>query len=201
MSPWFLPETPDVLAMLHAQSATTAMGMDALVAWAGGDGAQGDVVRSLEHEADAQKRALRKALRSAFTTPMDAEDLYTLSELLDSVLNGAKDAVREAEVMATPPDAAVAEMAALLAEGVHHLDEGFQHLEHDSDLATNEADAAIHCQRKIEKVYRRAMSSLLAADDLREEMARRELYRRLCRLGDAIEAVAERIWYAVVKEG
>ena len=45
------------------------------------------------------------------------------------------------------------------------------------------------------------MSSLLAADDLREEMARRELYRRLCRLGDAVEAVAERIWYAVVKEG
>ncbi len=201
MSPWFLPETPDVLAMLHAQSATTVLGMDALVAWAAGDAAQADVVRSLEHEADAQKRVLRKALRSAFTTPMDAEDLYTLSELLDSVLNGAKDAVREAEVMATPPDAAVAEMAALLAEGAHHLDAGFQHLEHDSDLATNEADAAIHCQRKIEKVYRRAMSSLLAADDLREEMARRELYRRLCRLGDAVEAVAERIWYAVVKEG
>jgi len=201
MSPWFLPETPDVLAMLHAQSAITADGIDALASWAAGDAPRADVVRKLEHEADDQKRTLRKALRTAFTTPLDAEDLYTISELLDNVLNGAKDAVREAEVMATPPDAAVAEMAGLLAEGVHHLDKGFQHLIRDSDLATDEADAAIRCQRKIEKVYRRAMSSLLASDDLREEMAYRELYRRFCRIGDAIDAVAERIWYAVVKEG
>ena len=39
----------------------------------------------------------------AFTTPVDAEDLYVMSERLDAVLNGAKDTVRESEVMAIPP--------------------------------------------------------------------------------------------------
>lgn len=201
MSPWFLPETPDVLGMLRAQSAITTDGIEALAAWAAGDVTQGDVVRALEHKADEQKRILLRALRRAFTTPLDAEDLYTLSERLDEVLNGAKNAVREAEVMATPPDAAVAEMAALLAQGVHHLDDAFTRLVDDGDRATDAADAAIHCQRGIEKVYRQAMSSLLASDDLREQMSRRELYRRFARIGDAIDEVAERIWYAVVKEG
>lgn len=200
MSPWFLPKSPDVVAMLRAQSAITVEGIDALAAWAAGDASQGDVVRDREHKADDQKRELRRALRSAFTTPFDAEDLYTLSERLDNLLNNAKDAVREAEVMATPPDPPLAEMATLLAEAVHHLDDGFGHLLDRDDGATDAADAAIHCERKMEKTYRRAMSSLLASDDLREQMSRRELYRRFSRIGDAVDGVAERIWYAVVKE-
>jgi hypothetical protein len=45
------------------------------------------------------------------------------------------------------------------------------------------------------------MSALLDVDDVREVIARRELYRRLSRMGDLTHAVAERVWYAVVKEG
>ena len=37
-------------------------------------------------------------------------------------------------------------------------------------------------------------------DDLREVMSRREMYRRLSRIGDLVHIVAERVWYAVVKE-
>ena len=45
------------------------------------------------------------------------------------------------------------------------------------------------------------MSALLQVDDLREVMGRREAYRRLSRIGDLVHTVAERVWYAVVKEG
>jgi hypothetical protein len=44
------------------------------------------------------------------------------------------------------------------------------------------------------------MSALLEVADLREVMGRREVYRRLSRIGDLVHTVAERIWYAVVKE-
>jgi hypothetical protein len=44
------------------------------------------------------------------------------------------------------------------------------------------------------------MSSLLAVDDLHEVNARREIYRRVSRIGDLIHTVADRVWYAVVKE-
>ena len=44
------------------------------------------------------------------------------------------------------------------------------------------------------------MSALLENPDLREVMGRREVYRRFSRLSEAIVTVAERVWYASVKE-
>jgi len=204
-SRWFLPETPDVIGMLRRQAATTLEGLDALVRWAGGDPSAADEVRAKEHEADGYKRVLRKALTEAFTTPLDAEDLYVMSDRLDRVMNGAKDAVRECEVMALPPDEHVRAMAACLLDGVRLLDEAFErlrpHERKDGPEATDAADAAVKTQRQLERAYRAAMSALLEVEDLREVMGRRELYRRFSRLGEEVEAVADRVWYAIVKEG
>jgi uncharacterized protein Yka (UPF0111/DUF47 family) len=197
---WFLPDTPDVLGMLREQMAVTMEGMDALVAWAGGDDAASETLRDCEHRADEHKRTLRSALTAAFTTPLEPEDIFELSKGLDTVLNGAKDAVREAEVMALPPDAATGEMAELLAEGIGDLSTAFDGLSSDGAAATQAADAAVKSQRKLERVYRRAMSELLEIDDVRTVTARRELYRRFARLSDGVVEVAERVWYSVVKE-
>ena len=122
---WFLPETPDVLAMLCAQADLTVQGMDALKAWANGDPAAADQVRRLEREADDRKRELRAALTVAFTTPLDPEDIFELSRGLDEVLDSAKNAVREAEVMRAAPDAAIADMTTELAEGTRRIEDAF----------------------------------------------------------------------------
>jgi uncharacterized protein len=200
LSHWFLPESPDVLGMLREQSAVTIDGMEAFVEWANGAAEKADVVRGCEHQADSWKRELRLALTSAFMLPLEAEDLFALSGGLDAVLNGAKDAVRESEVMDLPPDPAIAEMASFLLEGVRHLGDAFASLGSDGAAATAAADAAVKRQRRLERVYRRAMGALLDVSDLREVAGRRELYRRLSRLGDGVTDVAERVWYAVVKE-
>ena len=203
---WFLPERPDVLGMLRHQAAVTCEGMVALVAWAKGEPDAAQQVRNLEHQADHAKRDLRLALTNAFITPIDAEDLYVMSERLDAVLNGAKDTVRESEVMGIPPDGAVAAMAALLADGAGHLATAFERLDpdrHDRSgaTATEAADAAVKSQRRLERVYREAASALLAIDDLREVVGRRELYRRFSRISEILIEVADRVWYATVKEG
>ena len=203
---WFLPERPDVLGMLRHQAAVTCEGMVALVAWANAESDAAQRVRDLEHQADHAKRELRLALTNAFITPIDAEDLYVMSERLDAVLNGAKDTVRESEVMGIPPDAAVAAMAALLADGAGHLATAFERLDperHDKAgaTATEAADAAVKSQRRLERVYREAASALLAIDDLREVMGRRELYRRFSRISEILIEAADRVWYATVKEG
>jgi uncharacterized protein len=158
-------------------------------------------VRACEHRADDKKRELWTALREAFSPPLDAEDLYSLSADLDEVLNAAKDLVREVEVMSLDPDAPMHEMAVLLTDAVGHLGDAFARLGHADGGATEHADAAIKSQRRVEREYRRAMSALLAVDDLGVVMGRRELYRRMSRIGDLVHAVAERVWYAVVKEG
>lgn len=202
MRHWFLPEVPDVIEMLRRQSAITVEGLDALVAWCDGDAGAAERLRDCEHRADEQKRTLRRALTSAFVTPLEPEDLFELSRGVDAVLDSAKDAVREAEVMATAPDAAMAEMARELAQGIRHVDEAFAAIDASdrAPRATAAADAAVRSQRHLEHVYRGAMSALIDAGDLREVAARRELYRRLARTGDELEAVAERVWYSVLKE-
>lgn len=202
---WFLPENPDVLGMLRHQAEVTDEGMEALTAWAAGDEEAGLRVRDAEHRADDVKRSLRLAIKEAFITPIGAEDIFVLSERLDSVMNGAKNAVREAELMALGPDETLVGMAGFLAEGVHHLINAFANLERHGgkdrgQAATDAADAAIKAQRQLERVYRKGMGSLLELSDLREVMGRRELYRRFSRLSEDITEVAERVWYASVKE-
>jgi uncharacterized protein Yka (UPF0111/DUF47 family) len=203
---WFLPGNPNVLGMLCQQAAVTCEGMAALVDWANAVPDAAQRVRDLEHQADQAKRELRLALTNAFITPIDAEDLYVMSERLDAVLNGAKDTVREAEVMGIPPDEAVVAMAALLADGASNLATAFERLDPAkrgklSASATEAADAAVKSQRRLERVYREAASALLKVDDLREVMGRRELYRRFSRVSETLVEAADRVWYATVKEG
>jgi uncharacterized protein Yka (UPF0111/DUF47 family) len=203
---WFLPENPDVLDMLCRQAAITCEGMTALVGWANAEPDAARQVRELEHQADDAKRELRLALTNAFITPIDAEDLYVMSERLDAVLNGAKDTVRESEVMGIGPDEAVVAMATLLTEGASHLATAFERLDPGKRGkvgvgATEAADAAVKSQRRLERVYREAASALLAVDDLREVMGRRELYRRFSRVSETLVEAADRVWYATVKEG
>lgn len=197
---WFLPQHADLLRMLSDQLDVTVQGMEAFAAWAAGDPSQGAVTRQLEHEADKRKRALLEAIREAFTTPLEPEDLFALSRSTDWVLNHAKDVIGESEVMACPPDAAVAEMARLLADSMQAVAQAVARLRREPGDPVDAAEVAIKLERGVEKVYRRAMASLLEVDDLREVIARRELYRRCSRVGEAAVEVAERVGYAVAKE-
>jgi hypothetical protein len=197
---WFLPHDPDVLGLLGRQLEVTCEGMEAFAGWAGGDATAEALVRDCEHRADAIRRDLHSALRDAFVTPLEPEDLYALSRGSDEVINQAKDAVRESEVMACPPDAALEEMAQMLAQATRQLQEAIGHLGARSELASDAANAAVKSDRRVEHIYRVAMGALLETDDLREVTARRELYRRCARIGETVRDVAERIQYAVVKE-
>ena len=199
-SHWFLPETPDVLATLHRQAEVTLQGMTALAGWAHGDAAQESEVRAAEHAADQLRRSLSRQLRAAFSTPLDQEDLYTLSERLDAVLNTAKNLVREAEALDLAPDPPLAQLIDLSLTGARHLVAALAALATDPDRATAEADAAIAAERQMEKAYRAAMRDLLTVEDLPTVVGRRELYRRMLEVGEREAAAAERVWYAVVKE-
>jgi uncharacterized protein Yka (UPF0111/DUF47 family) len=198
---WFLPQTPDVLATLTQQADVTLEGISAFAAWAAGDAAQAAHVRDCEHRADVVRRALSQQLRQAFSTALDPEDLFTLSERLDAVLNGAKNVVRESQAAEILPDSSVARMAEEIRSGVDHIARAFALLPTDTDAATAEADLALSAERHLEKIYRTAMHDLRGQDDPREAMFSHDIYRRCLEVGEALARVADRVWYAVVKEG
>lgn len=198
---WFLPDDPDVIGLLRDQAAVTVEAMDALVAWAGGDALAVERLRTLEQRGDDCKRKVRAALGTAFMTPLDPEDLFELSRDLDRVLDDAKNAVREAELMRAAPDAAMGEMSRAITDGVRELDRALAHLAAgDHHAATGAADRAARSHSDVEHIYRAAMSALVGVGDVREVAAKRELYRRLARMSDRMSDVAERVWYSVLKE-
>lgn len=197
---WFLPETPDVLGQLRDQLAVTIEGVDALTEWAAGEPYPAAEVREIEARGDIAKRDLLNALREAFVTPLEPEDLFTLSRGIDWILNGVGDLVGEAEVLDCGPDEGIAEMAELLAEAVRELDVAIAQLDSSADQATAGADRAIVAVRGMHRAYYRGLAGTPALDDRGERIARRELYRRCARIGETVVDVAERAVYAVVKQ-
>jgi uncharacterized protein len=200
--PWFLSGEPDVLALLDEQVEATVTGMRAYAAWmrsASDDDAQ--AVRDAEHAADDARRRMVEGLRRALVTPLEPEDLYTMSERLDAVINGAKNSVRDAQALEWTPDAATAGMADLLVEGTDHVAQAVRCIRDDPTEAGKRADEATHCSRLVEKAYRAAIVSLRDQQqaDALSLVTTFEAYRNQLAISDAVVGVAHRIWYSVLK--
>jgi uncharacterized protein Yka (UPF0111/DUF47 family) len=200
LSRYLLPESPDVLALLRRQLAVTIAGLDAFAAWAAGDGAKAQAVRDAEEAGDTAKRELLRALRAAFITALDPEDVFALSGGVDRILKRATDVIRESEAMACRPDQGIAAMAARLVEAVRHIDTAIARLGTEDGESTDAADAAIESERQLERTYYEGMAALLGVTDMRERISRRELYRRCSGIGETVIDVADRVVYAIVKE-
>jgi uncharacterized protein Yka (UPF0111/DUF47 family) len=197
---WFLPDTPDVLGLLRDQLAVTISAVDGFQAWAAGDASAAQAVLGTERQGEAAKRKLLSALRAAFVTPLEPEDVFALSRGVDRILTYARDLVKESEAMDCPPDARIAEMGRLLGASLQHIDVAIARLGVDGDEATAFADRAITTERELESAYYEGMGGLLDVEDRSERIARRELYRRCARIGETVVEVAERVVYAVVKQ-
>lgn len=197
---WFLPETPDVIGVLRRQLAATIEGADGFVAWAAGDAAGAQLVRDAQRRENAAKRELLEGLQVAFVLPLEPEDAFTLSRGIDRILDYTNNLVNESEVMAVGPDAGIAEMAVALGEALRRIDDAIGSLGSDPGAASAAADAAIAAEQRLGRAYYAGMGALLEVEDMRQRIARRELYRRCLRIGEVVVEVAERVVYAVVKQ-
>ena len=197
---WFLPDAPDVLGLLGQQVAETLRGLDALVAWAGGDESAAATVRDAETRGDEARRAVLSAVTTSFVTPIEPEDLYALSQGIDWLLNRARDLVNEAEAMDMAPDQTIAAMVAMLGVSLREIEHAIANLTSDPDTATASANAAIATEHGLQRTYYAGMAALLENPSQRERIAKRELYRHIARLGDAELQIAERVIYSVMKE-
>lgn len=197
---WFLPETPDVLGQLRRQVAVTTEALDAFAAWAAGDAAAALTVRDAARRGDEARRELFGALRIAFVTPMEPEDMFALSRGVDRILDSTEGLIGESEAMACPPDARIVEMATLLGDALRQIDDAIARLAADGGDATEAAEEAIRSERRLAQAYHGGMADLLEVEDRSERIARRELYRGCARIGETVVDVAERVIYAVVKQ-
>jgi len=123
------------------------------------------------HEQVEQGHNLRDStlaqLYRSFITPIDREDIYTLSTTIDHVLDYIKNTVREVEVLQLPSDAWMQRMTEELTEGVASLALGLARFRagHAKDVAitvqTREAE------RRVEDLYREALETMFQGEEYR----------------------------------
>jgi uncharacterized protein Yka (UPF0111/DUF47 family) len=197
---WFKKSETDLMAALAAQAGKTVEAVEVLVHWADGDPGASKEILQHEHEADAARRHLIEQIRATFVSPINPEDLFDLSERLDVVVNGARDLVREAEVLGAGPDAYLSTLAQHLLSATVAVTTALPIVASQPDAAWTNAENAIAEVRAVHKAYRRAMKSLPNSGNALEIGARQELYRRASGIGDSIRRVANRVEYTVLKE-
>jgi len=138
-------------------------------------------------------------LNEAFSTPIDREDIYRAITDLDEIVNYCKSTVNEMDILGLAPDHFTLEMAKLLKEGVDVLANGFSKLGINPASAAVDADAARKAERKVEKLYRKALADLFQGDDFIHMFKRREIYRHLANAADRMAHCANTLHDIVVK--
>lgn len=166
------PRMPDFHRLLNDQCSLVLRGMDVFVAYMEtADPAKAREVRRLEHEGDKLKARNIDVLNRSFSTPFDREDIYRAITTIDEGLNYAKTTVREMEILGVGPDAHMLEMVKLLREAAQALLTGFAKLKSNPSESERAAAVLNKCERRAEKVYRRAIAELFDPEHYARELA------------------------------
>lgn len=196
----FFPKTPNFFLLLAEQSRQVEHTVSLLVQFMeSGDAAIGERIREDEHAADKVKVRNIHTLNEAFSTPIDREDIYRAITTLDEIINYCKDTVSEMDALGLKPDAVTLEMALWLHEGVVALVGGFENLGLQPAAAADNANAARKAERRVEKLYRKALAQLFTGDDYIHMFKRREIYRHLTNGAERMAACANTLHDIVVK--
>jgi len=196
------PKAPDFFILLSQQAGQVTHTVNLLVDFMGTS--EADIARQIkkdEHDADVIKIGNIHTLNEAFATPIDREDIYRAIMDLDEIVNFCKDTVSEMDVLGVAPDRYTYEMASCLREGVQALARGFELLHAAPAQAAEQADIARKADRRVEKLYRKALADLFQGTDYLGMFKRREIYQHLARAADRMAHCANTLHDIVVKIG
>jgi predicted phosphate transport protein (TIGR00153 family) len=192
------------LKLLNDQASLTLQGMDLLKDYMNDQGAA--VARKLtttEEEADEVRRILIDELLRNFITPIDREDIFTLSRAIDDVLDYAYSTVDEMEILKVCPTPYMHRIASLLRDAAFEIHMGVQRLEDHPRVASEHAQRAKALENRVEGVYREAVADLFSGpqnvEDILQMLKMREVYRHLSNAADRGDEAANVVADIVVK--
>jgi uncharacterized protein Yka (UPF0111/DUF47 family) len=194
-----LPREHDFLGMLTDQAALTLLGLEQFVAWVeAGCGADPEEIRRIEREADHMRYRFEETLLDAFSTPIDRQDLYSLSRQMDYILNFASETAREMYSFGVAPDEAIKKMAHLMYTGTRAVTEGVGVMSSNEVQTREHIREAREAMHGIEDAYIEGMTQLFNHDDSMEAFKRREIYHHLRDGGRALRGTVDVLHRAVV---
>ncbi len=199
------PRADVFLRLICDQAGHTQRGLEALSAYMKEPGdAHALGVRMAEKDADEVRRILIDELNRSFVTPIDREDLFSLSRAIDDVLDYADTTVDEMNMLGVQPNQYLMRMVSLLRDAAEEINRGVQRLEDRPNVANDHAVRAKALENRVEAVYREAIGALFNGprdvDHVVDMLKLREIYRHLSNAADRGDEAANIIGDIVVKQ-
>ena len=201
---FFKPRKDKFLLSLIRQTEITLEGMDALEAYMKERSEECAArVRRAEKDADEVRRILIDDLNRTFVTPMDREDIFSLSRAIDDVMDYAYSTVEEMEILGVQPNDFLRRIVSLLQDAAGEIHLAMLRLKENPGVASEHASRAKALENRVEQVYREAVAQLFSGpEDVQHVMKMlklREIYRHLSNCADRGDAAANVIHNIVVK--
>ncbi|HLW38002.1 MAG TPA: DUF47 family protein [Candidatus Eremiobacteraceae bacterium] len=156
-------------------------------------------IDDIERQADGVLTKLVSALRDAFVTPIDRQDIYNLGEAIDDMIDYINSAASEIALFKVGSTDDMVAMAGMLQNAAEAIDAAIGYLKSNPQEAWARARDAGSAENSVEDRYRHALMMLFEGPDFHEIFKLREVYRHLSNSADRAEAVGRLIGKIVVK--
>ncbi len=156
-------------------------------------------VKEIEREADDCRRIVIDSLNRTFITPIDREDIFSLSRAIDDVMDYACTTVYEMQIYRVEADAHIQAMTEILKREGDEILCALKNLKDHPNVAMEHARQAKACENRMEREYRSALGELFEGDDPVYMLKMREIYRHLSNAADRGDEAANIISDLVVQ--
>jgi predicted phosphate transport protein (TIGR00153 family) len=160
--------------------------------------------RQVEKDADEVRRILIDELNRTFVTPIDREDIFSLSRSIDDLIDYVYTTVEAMEVLSVEPDNALNEIVSLLLDVANEIHLALMRLEDHPGVANEHAMRAKALENRVERLYRQTVAALFQGPEdvehVMEMLKRREVLRHLSNAADQGDQAADVITDIVVKQ-
>lgn len=192
------------IAMLIAQAAKTAEGiryLDSVIEHV--DQEAIEALRAIAGDSAELRRVLIDELHRTFITPLDREDIFSLSHCYDDMVTYALTTLEEMHILGVDADEHIRRMVVLVCEEAQQLELAIQRLANNPRVAGDHARDVHERELAVERVYRNAIKELFArATDVPGLPAlfyRREVYRHISNMSDRADSASNVFGMVVMK--
>ncbi|MGD0821099.1 MAG: DUF47 family protein [Desulfomonilia bacterium] len=199
---WWRKNKPNenFFELLHDQGRKTLEGLGALCVFVSDSTKENaEHVKDVEMEADDLRRIIIDHLNQTFITPIDREDIFSLSRAIDDVMDYACTTVYEMQIYKVKADDHIRAMTEILKKECKELIAALKNLQYYPNVAMDHAKEAKACENKMEKEYRSALGDLFEGNDPVYMLKMREIYRHLSNAADRGDEAANIISDIIVK--
>ena len=150
-----------------------------------------DAVIRLEDEADGVRRQLIDALNKTYITPIDREDLFHLSRLLDEIIDYIKTSVDEIRLFKITPNEDLGRMTDTLLEITEHLNVAITLMHDDQEGSQAAAYKVKHLENVMESMTKSAYATIYESDDFKMIFKYNEIYKHLNHTADVADSAMD----------